>query len=129
MKVITGCSPTLRVALANRVCKGVRARASASEPVVRLASVSIGVADLRRAGFHSAEELFRTADLALYSAKERGGDRVMLAPNPHGPRHTAPFRTQAHAEPSFPEEPTGSSPWIVAGGETLPRKRRRRDDE
>src|SRR5258706_252753 len=43
-------------------------------------SISIGVADLERAGASEAGALYRAADAALYAAKASGRDRVTLAP-------------------------------------------------
>jgi diguanylate cyclase (GGDEF)-like protein len=43
-------------------------------------TVSIGIADVERAGCARAEALFFAADRALYQAKALGRDRVMVAP-------------------------------------------------
>ncbi len=68
--------------IAERLCQAVRSttyRTAQQQPM--RATVSIGVAYITRLGEHnSIETLLRDADVALYKAKARGRDRVVLAP-------------------------------------------------
>lgn len=68
--------------IAERLCHAVRSeafRTLRNEPL--LATVSIGVAHVAQLSQHdSIENLLRDADVALYQAKSRGRDCVMLGP-------------------------------------------------
>lgn len=60
---------------AARICAAVR-----EERALPRLSVSIGVADLERAGSVDVDALYEAADAALYEAKRAGRDRSVLAP-------------------------------------------------
>ncbi len=55
-----------------------------------LCTVSIGLADLGLARRQTADELMRSADLALYEAKDDGRDRAVVAALPSGVRRSVP---------------------------------------
>jgi len=67
----------------------VRARLRETAPgLYAPVTVSIGVADLARAGSPRVESLYAAADQALYEAKSSGRDRVVLAALPRFPGGT-----------------------------------------
>ena len=125
--VLAPCTTALEgLGLARRI----RARVAELAPGAKLApltpSVSIGVADLKRAGHSAADGLLGVADDALYIAKSRGGDRAVLARDSRRRRNTAAF--QARSRPDYEgEEYTGSGPFILSGSTVttgkLPRMR------
>lgn len=83
-------SASKAIELAERVCNTVHTLGR--ESIGPRISVSIGVADIDRAGSTGPEALLAAADRALYEAKARGRDRVVAASHP---RELTPKRALA----------------------------------
>jgi diguanylate cyclase (GGDEF)-like protein len=108
------------LALARRIRTRLAELAGSAD--VKLLSTSIGVSDLGRIAKPTAEDLVADADDALYAAKARGGDRVVLARHARTRRHTATFNTKLAHDYIEGEEYTGSGPFILSGSTVTTRR-------
>jgi diguanylate cyclase (GGDEF)-like protein len=102
-------APLTRVHAARVLGNRIRQRLRDGGPVA--ATVSIGIADLERAGTPGVERVWAAADEALYAAKAAGRDRVLVAAGPKQTRRIyawAPKDRTACALPR-PVDPTSQA--------------------